>query len=77
MSNWVIIKGKAKYKTPEEKIIGEKKKNDPVQMARTKHEAELEEKLTELTGEFERLRKDMVSTHFDLDELVFITQDAR
>ena len=39
-------------------------------MARTKREAELEEKLTELTGEFERLRKDMVSTHRDTDEFI-------
>ena len=74
ISIWVtrfcIIKGKANNKTSEEKIIGEKKKNDPVQMARTEREAELEEKLTELTGEFERLRKDMVSTNRDTDELV-------
>ena len=40
-----IIKGKANYKTPEEKIIGEKRKNDPVKMARTKREAELEEQI--------------------------------
>ena len=51
-------------------------------MAKTKREAELEEKLTELTGEYERLRKDMVSTHCELVEsmpwaVCFITQDDK
>ena len=40
-----------------------KKKNDRVQMARSKRESELEEKLAMLTGEYERLRTDMVSTN--------------
>ena len=82
MNNEVIIKGQAKYKSSEEKTTGGKKKNVRVQMARTKREAELEEKLTELTGEYERLRKDMVSTHRELVELgpwavCFITQDDK
>lgn len=81
MNNEVIIKGQAKYKS-EEKTTGGKKKNARVQMAKTKREAELEEKLTELTGEYERLRKDMVSTHRELVEsmpwaVCFITQDDK
>ena len=36
-------------------------------MARSKREAELEEKLARLTGEFEKLRTDMVSTRSDCE----------
>ena len=32
-------------------------------MARSKRESELEEKLAKLTGDYERMRTDMVSTH--------------
>ena len=37
------------------------KKNARVRMTRSKQEAELEEKLTKLTEEYERLRENMVS----------------